>query len=78
MCTMVTVKTDQGELDCSTVGELADALGAQASRVRWDMEAETNDCLCDVDLSPLAARRTTDAEGYPHPSHIIDIRSEAA
>lgn len=80
MCDQFRVITPKGEeIDCDTVGDLAGALGVTAS----DFNRDGDECLCGIDESDieavthgaLAARRTTQKEGFPFPSYIVEKKA---
>lgn len=78
MCTMVAVRTGVEELECNTIGELAEALGVRPRDlypiINADAEAILADeCLCNVDVEKLGGRKATHAEGFPSPEFIIEM-----
>ena len=80
MCDQIRVITNEGEeIDCDTVGDLAGALGVTAS----DFRREGEECLCGIEERDILAithgsvtcRISTWEEGFPHPSHVVEVKS---
>lgn len=69
MCTTIRVLTPTGPLDCETVGDLAVALNLATEAVSPDTAIS---CLCNAYVDRLGVRRTTEQEGWPFPSLVID------
>lgn len=72
MCTVVRVITDDDEVDCETLGDLAEALGiSDFASISKQPDAEHNDCLCWTDFCGPGVRKISNA----HYSYVIDRRS---
>lgn len=77
MCNIVRVITDDDEVDCETLGELAEALGVVHHLMLLDKqtEADENECLCWIDMEKFGARPTAVEDAFLH-SFVIDRRSK--
>lgn len=75
MCTVVRVITDDDEVDCETLGELAEALGVVHHWMLLDdqNEADENECLCWVDMTKFGAKPTA-VDDATHYGYVIDRR----
>lgn len=75
MCTEIEVRNNGTTIVCTTMGQLADALGVPLDEVPMYGEslAEENQCLCSVKWERIpGARNATDAEGFPWPEYIVE------
>jgi hypothetical protein len=66
----VLVIRDGKDTFCSTVGELARALGVRQKKVSPD---PFKCCLCNADVEAFGARRATDEEGWPTVAYTITL-----
>lgn len=75
MCTEVIIQKGGESIECSTVGQLSDAIGVPPD----DLFPEAGGlnprdcCLCGVDLEDFGFRKATDEEGFPFPEYILEI-----
>jgi hypothetical protein len=76
MCVEVLVyRPDGSEVVCSSVAELAEALGVAPVTLWSEAEQYGADvCLCNVELEAYGARQATEAEDYPFVGFAIDRR----
>lgn len=74
MCIEVMVIRDGEEFDCTNVGQLADALQLVPMQVSSDPREF---CLCGAYLDKLGAREATEAEGWPFPQYVIEVKGGA-
>lgn len=75
MCTEANVVKNGVPVECTTLGQLAEALGISIMDLpRFvDYNPARDDCLCNVRWSDVPnARRATHAEGWPFPEYIIE------
>lgn len=75
MCIEIEVRNNGTTIECTTMGQLADALGVPLDEVPMYGEslAEENQCLCSVRWERIpGVRRATDAEGFPWPEYIVE------
>jgi hypothetical protein len=72
MCSQVLVKCGDQEVYCVSVGELAKALKLRLIEISPDEREDA--CLCNARFDELSARRATEAEGFPFPDYIIELK----
>lgn len=69
MCAEVNVIRSGQVIECTTVADLADALGVPTHVVSDD---PGHCCLCNAKLTSLGARQATPEEGWPFPEWVIE------